>query len=101
MNANRRVLMSLALLLAIAATSAIDAIRTEHWALVVLAAVSMIVTGGLLATMRDRRAVRLRADLATWVTRTTAATGEPPERMVDRAVSAYRAELDGTDGRDG
>ena len=82
--------------LVLAAASALDAARTHRWSLTVLATVTVLVALGALVLLRDRRLVRLRADLAAWVTTTTAATGEPPERLVDRAVSSYRARLDGT-----
>jgi hypothetical protein len=96
MDANRRMVVSVATVLVLAAACALDSARTHRWSLTVLAGVSILVTLGLLALVRDRRLVRLRADLATWVTSTTAATGEPPERLIDRALSTYRAQLDGT-----
>jgi hypothetical protein len=96
MDANRRLIVSVSTVLVLAVACALDAARTDRWSLTVLAGGSIAATLVVLALARDRRLVRLRADLATWVTSTTAATGEPPERLVDRAVSAYRAQLDGT-----
>jgi hypothetical protein len=67
---------------------------------VVVLAASVVVAVGMLLTARDRTLVGLRADLGAWAARTTAATGEPPEQLVDRAVSTYRARLGNGCGHD-
>jgi hypothetical protein len=40
--------------------------------------------------------VRLRSDLWEWLERESAQTNEPPSRLVERAVAAYRGRLEGT-----
>ncbi len=95
MRSNRRLLASMLLLVALAAAGLVEAIRLGHAGLTALLGVAVVVAVGGIVAMRDRTLVSLRADLAAWVARTTAATGETPERLVDRAVSAYRSELDG------
>lgn len=96
MRSNRRLLASLSLLAALTAAGFVEAIRLRHAGLTLLLGLAVAVTIGAAVALLGRTVVSLRADLATWVTRTTAATGEPPERLVDRAVSAYRSELDGS-----
>lgn len=95
MRSNRRLLASMSVLAALAAAGLVEAIRLGHAGLSVVLALALVVTVGGFTTLRQRTVVSLRGDLAVWVARTTAATGEAPERLVDRAVSAYRAELDG------
>jgi hypothetical protein len=95
MRSNRRLLASMSVLAALAGAGLIEAIRLGRAGLAVLLGLAVLVAIGAVVTLRQRTVVSLRADLAVWVTRTTAATGETPERLVDRAVSAYRAELDG------
>ncbi len=95
MRSNRRLLASMSMLAALATAGFVEAIRLGHAGLAALLGLAVLVAVGSIATMRQRTVVSLRADLATWAARTTAATGETPERLVDRAVSAYRAELDG------
>jgi hypothetical protein len=55
--------------------------------------------GGILCIRTGRRRrVTLRSDLARWVTLRANVGGEPVSRVVDRAVSAYRAQLVGDPG---
>ena len=42
----------------------------------------------------QRGSVRLRSDLAEWLSERSAATGETPEALADRAVAAYRTSLE-------
>ena len=42
----------------------------------------------------QRGAVRLRSDLVEWLQQRSAATGETPEAVADRAVAAYRTSLE-------
>jgi hypothetical protein len=55
-----------------------------------IAVLQLLVLGGLRV---GRRAVGVRADLATWIDEQAAATGEPAARITDRAVASYRAGL--------
>lgn len=104
MRANRRLLASLTvLLLGLAALA--ESIRLGHGGLAAVLGLLVVATTPLLLERRGRAPVALRPDLARWVAHTTAATGEPPERLVDRAVSTYRAQLDrgtvaGAEGRE-
>lgn len=47
----------------------------------------------VLLQLRTDRQIGLRPDVARWVSGRAEATGEPPERVADRAVAAYRAGL--------
>jgi hypothetical protein len=60
---------------------------------ILLGTVLVLLTLALASALRDRRAVVLRADLAGWLRRRSAATGEPVGRLADRCVAAYRASL--------
>jgi hypothetical protein len=60
--------------------------------------VVLFVATGLLAVSqflrsRSRRAFTLRADLASWLEKVSATTGEPASEVLDRSVSAYRASM--------
>jgi hypothetical protein len=52
----------------------------------------------LLRVRPRRRPVRLRADLARWLTERAQLAGEPVEQVADRAVATYRSAL-GEPGR--
>jgi len=77
--------------LLVAGVAAIDAARGAHWdqfaLLCVLAALLLI---GL---VRSRRTVQPRSDLMNWVEQHAAATDDDPNRVVDRALAAYRAQM--------
>jgi hypothetical protein len=76
----------------------IEAVRQETGALAVVIGIALVVLGGLaLSQLRTPRLV-LRQDLVVWLTRTSGITGETPEELANRAVSAYRADL-GDDAR--
>ena len=65
----------------------------------VLGVVNLLAIVGALSivAIARRPTVELRSDLAAWTARTSAATGEPEGRLVDRAVAHHRALLDGPD----
>ena len=92
-----RVLSGISILVAVVA--AIDAARGAHWdqfaLLCVLAALSVITFVGA------RRTVEPRPDLMNWVEEQAAVTDDDPNRIVDRALAAYRAQMlpDVQDGR--
>ena len=94
-----RTLLVISMLIAIVA--AIDAARGAHWdqfaLLCVLGALSLI------ALVIAGRAVRPRPDLMNWVEQQAAVTDDDPNRVVDRALAAYRAQMlsDPEDGRVG
>jgi hypothetical protein len=44
---------------------------------------------------RGGRGLRIRADLVEWLNGRSEATGESPEAIADRAISAYRDRLEG------
>ncbi|MCF6734328.1 hypothetical protein [Blastococcus sp. KM273129] len=73
---------------------AVDAARGGDGDLVVLlAAVGVVLAAALVLVLRSRHRIALRPDLATWLRRRAAATGEPADRLADRCVAAYRAGL--------
>ena len=92
-----RMLFGVSILVAVVA--AIDAARGAHWdqfaLLCVLAALSLI------ALVGARRTVEPRPDLMNWVEQQAAVTDDDPNRVVDRALAAYRAQMlpDVEDGR--
>ena len=92
-----RTLFGVSILVAVVA--AIDAARGAHWdqfaLLCVLAALSLI------ALVRTGRTVEPRPDLMNWVEQQAAVTDDDPNRVVDRALAAYRAQMlpDAEDGR--
>ncbi len=47
----------------------------------------------LVRTLSSRRPVRVRADLARWLSQRSDITGEPAERIADRALASYRVQL--------
>jgi hypothetical protein len=95
MHAQRRVLISIGTLALLAVAILLEAIRTRQLGTAVLAGSIAAVAIGVGVTLRRRPLVRLRPDLLAWADAVTAATGEPAEQLVDRAVSAYRARLEG------
>ncbi|MGY1607789.1 MULTISPECIES: hypothetical protein [unclassified Geodermatophilus] len=90
------VVLQLVALLGVA-VALVDALRGADTDLVLLlGAVLLVQLAALGARTRGRSAVALRPDLAAWLHRQSASTGEPVERLADRCVAAYRAELTGT-----
>ena len=63
--------------------------------LAVLFAVLAVGVAGLTLGEARRGGVVLRPDLATWVERTSAVTGETPDELTSRAVSRLRAGFTG------
>ncbi|GAA0913820.1 hypothetical protein GCM10009557_87420 [Virgisporangium ochraceum] len=80
----------------------LDAISAGIWDLAtVLALIAALIAAVVLGQRTDRRGVTVRPDLAAWLHRHAAATGEPVDRVVDRAVAAYLTGLTGAADRDG
>ena len=72
-------------LLAIAGV--VDAARDGHTQLAVLFGVLAVGVIGLTVGQARSRSVVLRRDLASWVERTSAVTGETPDELTNRAVA--------------
>jgi hypothetical protein len=88
---NRLVLMGT---VAVAVVGAIDAGAGGSWDLVALFAFVMLLQLGVLVRLSSRRPeVRVRADLLRWLRDRAERGGEPVDNLVDRAISAYRADL--------
>ena len=74
----------------------VDAALAGTWDLVVVLGLGLLAQLGLIVSLHAPRAtVSLRGDLFQWMDERAAATGEPVERIADRCVAAYRAELTG------
>jgi hypothetical protein len=82
------------LFFSISIAGAVEAARSEHIGLFGLFA-GLLVIGIALAFQlaRMQRAFVLRSDISHWVDEASAVTGESPEVLVNRALSAYRAGL--------
>ena len=91
-----RTLLGVSILIAV--VGAVDAARGAHWdqfaLLCALGALSLI------ATIRSGRAIRPRSDLMHWVDWQASVTDDDPNRIVDRALAAYRSQMlpDAEDG---
>ncbi len=87
-----KLLVGLAALAAV--VGMIDAAMAGLWDLVAVFALVMLPLLGVLASLHwGRQAVSLRRDLAAWLRDRSALTGEPLERVADRAVGSQRAAL--------
>lgn len=96
-------LLALALLAAV--VGAVDGAVGGEWDLFVLfVAIAVLLVGAAAATRSSRPTVTLRRDLHRWLADEAAVTGEPIERLVDRAVAARRegfdTDLSGWSGRE-
>lgn len=80
----------------IAVVGCIDAAGDDHTGLAVLFGILAVGVIGLVLGEVRRGAIVLRPDLATWVERTSAVTGETPDELTSRAVSRLRAGFTGT-----
>lgn len=88
-------LMTALTLAAVAVVGFVDALRDDRVDSAVLFA-ALLVGVLLLAGLRiATHPVVLRRDLAAWIDRTSAVTGESPETLTNRAVSRLRAGFTG------
>ncbi len=78
----------------LALVGAFDAARGGHWdQFAILLAIAALSWVGLSVRVPARRTVAPRADLLRWVREHAATTDDEPNRVVDRALAAYRAGL--------
>jgi hypothetical protein len=75
----------------IAVVGCIDAARSDRTSLALLFGVLGLGIAALTLGEGRRGSIVLRRDLATWVERTSAVTGETPDELTSRAVSRLRA----------
>jgi hypothetical protein len=81
---------------ALCVVGAVDSALDRAWDQVALFIATMLLIAAAAAFRHpDRRALTLRADLATWLKSRSELTGEPMEVLADRAVAAHRAGLMG------
>jgi hypothetical protein len=80
----------------IAIIGCVDAARDDHTGLAVLFGILAVGVVALTLGEMRRGSIVLRPDLATWVERTSAVTGETPDELTSRAVSRLRAGFTGT-----
>jgi hypothetical protein len=85
-------------LVVIAVVGCVDAARGDDGDLAVLFGVLAVGIAALTLGADRRGAILLRRDLATWVDRTSAVTGETPDELTSRAVSRLRAGFTPTPG---
>lgn len=87
--------------LLVAAVGALDAAIGGVWDLFTVFVLVALLQLVLLLRISGRRpAVPLRADLVRWLRDRAEAEGESAERIIDRAVSSYRAGLVGDQDTD-
>ena len=97
---NRLTMLASGLSLAvIAVVGCVDAARDDHTGFAVLFGILAVGIGALTLGEARRGGIVLRPDLATWVERTSAVTGETPDELTSRAVSRLRAGFSGDAGR--
>lgn len=85
-------------LVVIAIVGCVDAARGDDDGLAVLFGVLALGIAALTMGAERRSSIVLRRDLATWVDRTSAVTGETPDELTSRAVSRLRAGFTPTRG---
>lgn len=91
MIATRRSRNILVIMAVVAGIATIDAARGDELDLLaLLAAVDALTLVLLLRAFGPRRELRVRADLGRWLEERAALTGEPAERIADRALSESR-----------
>jgi hypothetical protein len=96
MQSTRRNVLLLALAALATTVATIDAVTGRDWDLTaLLAAAVALQVAAIAGVLGRRRSIELRPDLASWLREQAAATGEPAERVADRALAAYRAGLTG------
>jgi hypothetical protein len=85
------ILCTILLVALVGALDAAIAVEPDLMALMVI--VAALAVGLLVRNASGRRTMTVRADLARWVRRREALTGESPDALVDRALAVYRVQL--------
>jgi hypothetical protein len=93
----QRNLLLLGMAMLTVAVGLLDALTAGIWDLAVVLAIIGIFLAVVIAGLRaDRQAITVRPDLVAWIRQHAAATGEPPDRLADRAIAAYLNGLSGS-----
>ena len=80
------------------AVALVDVIIAGTWDTAVVLGFALLLQLLLIASLHaPRPTVSLRGDLYRWLDERASATGEPVERITDRCVAAYRANLTADD----
>jgi hypothetical protein len=77
----------------------VDAVRDDHTGQAVLFGLLAVGVAGLVAGQARSRAIVLRRDLASWVERTSAVTGETADELTNRAVARLWASFSSPGGQ--
>jgi hypothetical protein len=94
MLALQRTLLLLGAAMLAAAVGILDATAAGVWDLAVVFVVIEVVLAIVVVGLRaDRQSITIRPDLAAWIRHQAEATGEPVDRLADRAVGAYLTSL--------
>ena len=89
---NRWIMLLSGMTLAVfAVAGCVEAARNDHTQLAVLFGILAVGVVALAVAQGRITGVVLRRDLATWVDRTSAVTGETADQLTSRAVSRLRA----------
>jgi hypothetical protein len=92
----QRNLLLLGMAMLTVAVGLLDALTAGIWDLAAILGIVGIVLAIVVAGLRaDRQSITVRPDLAAWIRRQAAATGEPADRLADRAIAAYLTGLSG------
>jgi hypothetical protein len=89
-------ILTIATALALVATAGVglvDAIRDGRGDAAVLFGLILVGVGLLAGLRASSTPIVLRRDLAAWIERTSATTGETPAALTNRAVSRLRADV--------
>lgn len=80
---------------------AVDSVVAGHWDVAALFTVALLLVVPLATGLdRSRRLVLVRDDLASWLARRSATTGEPLGAIADRAVARHREALEAAPSRE-
>ncbi len=101
MRATRQIVVGLVTVAALISAALVEAIRIDQEGLAVMIVLALAVMAGVGVRVARQPLIAVRPDLARWATQVAAATGEPPERLVDRSLSAYRSGLGPGSANDG
>ena len=78
----------------VAGVGAVDSFISEEWDLLVVFLLTLVLHAVIWLSVRvGREPIPVRPDLADWLRRRSAATGEPMTAITDRAIASYRMGL--------